>query len=145
MLWFLEGLQESGPAQALRASFYVYPLVSAAHIAAVGILLTSVLVMHARAAGAFRQLDRAATERSFRRLASAAFCAAALTGVALFAVNASEYAVNSAFRIKLVLLVLAGINLAAYVMLPRWRQAGAVLSALLWPATLVAGRFIGFL
>lgn len=141
----LTAVEGSALARGLKTSFYVYPLVNAAHIAAVGILLSSVLVMHARAAGAFAGLDRAATERAFRRLAAAAFCAAALTGLALFAVNATEYAVNAAFRIKLVLLALAGINLAAYLALPRWRPAGAVASALLWPATLVAGRFIGFL
>jgi hypothetical protein len=141
----LEAAQASAPAQALRTSFYVYPLVSAAHVAAVGILLASVLVMHARAAGAFSGLDRIETQRHFRRLALGAFLFAAMTGAALFLVNATEYALNGAFRLKLVLLALAGLNLCAWLAWPRWRPAGAVVSALVWTATLVAGRFIGFL
>lgn len=140
----LAAIEASAFARALKSSFYVYPLVNAAHVAVVGVVFASVLVMHARTAGLFAQLDRAATERHFRRVALGAFALAALTGAALFAVNAADYALNPAFRTKLVLLALAGLNLAAYLALPRWRPAGAVASALLWPATLVAGRFIGF-
>lgn len=141
----LAAVEGSALARGLKTSFYVYPLVSAAHVAAVGVLLASILVLHARAAGAFARLDGTATEHYFRRIALVAFALAALTGIALFSVNASEYAANFAFRIKLVLLALAGINLAAYLAWPKWHPVGALASALLWPATLIAGRFIGFL
>ncbi|MCR5857176.1 hypothetical protein [Mesorhizobium sp. J428] len=138
-------MEASAIAGWLKTSFYIYPLVNAAHIAAAGVVLSSVGVMHLRAAGLFALLDRAATERYFRGMAVGAFVVAAGTGTALFVVNPSEYAVNPAFRIKLILLVMAGANFAAYLALPRWRPAGAAASFLLWPATLLAGRFIGFL
>lgn len=141
----LEALEAAAPARALKASFYVYPLVNAAHVAAVGAVLTSIMVMHARAAGLFSRLDRNGIEHHFRRVAVAAFAVAMLTGLVMFSVNAKEYAVNPAFRVKLLLLILAGMNLAAYVRLPRWKPAGAAASAVLWLSVLVAGRFIGYL
>ncbi len=144
MSQFLEALENSAAAAALKTSFVVYPLVNALHIAAIGMLVTSVLVMHARAAGLMGALDPLAMQRTFRFVALWAFAVAALSGLALFAVNAGDYAANPAFRIKVLLLALAGLNFAAWLVFAKWRKAGAIASALLWPAILVAGRFIGF-
>lgn len=141
---FLAALEASSLARGLRASFYLYPLVNAAHIAAVGVLLTSVFVMHARAIGFLAGLDAMTTKLAFRRIALTTFALAVVTGVLLFIVNPVEYAANPAFRLKLLLLALAGLNLAAYLRWARWTLGGTLISALLWPAILIAGRFIGF-
>lgn len=141
---FLAALEASSLARGLRASFYLYPLVNAAHIVAVGVVFTSVFVMHAREFGYLIGLDTAVLNRAFRRIALAAFCLAAVTGVLLFIVNPVEYAANPAFRLKLILLALAGVNLAAYLAWATWTSAGTAVSVLLWPAILIAGRFIGF-
>lgn len=143
MEW-LAALQETALARALRTSFHAYPLVNVAHIAVAGALTAAVLAMHARAAGAMQALERTAFERIFRRIALALFVAAAATGLALFSVKAAGYAENPAFRIKLALIAAASVNFLAWRWLPRWRFAGAVASVLLWPAILVAGRYIGF-
>lgn len=140
----LAALEASWLARGLKTSFYVYPLVNAAHVASVGVVLTSVMIIHARAARFFARLDRVNVEQTFRTVALASFAVAALTGFALFAVNPAEYAANPVFRLKLMLLVAAGVNLGLYLTTPRWRIAGGILSALLWPAILIAGRFIGF-
>lgn len=144
MAEWLAAIEQLALARGLRASFIAYPLVNALHIASIGVLLSSLLFLHGRAAGIFPAFAAPATETTFRRAAVAAFGIAALSGFALFSIRASEYALNPAFRIKLVLLVLAGVNLAIYLMLPRWRTVGSIASALLWPAVLIAGRFIGF-
>lgn len=141
---WLTALEASALARGLRASFYLYPLVNAAHIAAIGVLFTSVFVMHAANFGWMKGFDRARTELHFRRVAIIAFACAAASGVLLFIVNPVEYAANPAFRLKLLLLAFAGLNLAAYLAWPKWSQAGTLLSALLWPAVLIAGRFVGF-
>jgi hypothetical protein len=144
MAEWLAAIEQLSLARALRASFVAYPLVNALHIASVGILLASLLFLHGRAAGLFPAFASSSSETTFRRAAIAAFAVAALSGFALFSIRASEYALNPAFRIKLALLALAGVNLALYLALPRWRIPGSIASALFWPAILVAGRFIGF-
>lgn len=143
----LVALENSAIAAALKSSFVVYPLVNAAHILAVGAMVTTVLMMDARILGVWKGSDDMPT--ALRRVALSAFALAALTGAAMFTVNAVDYAANPAFRIKFGLILLAAINFVLFARLERRGGHGlklpAALSALLWPATLVAGRFIGFL
>jgi len=75
----------------------------------------------------------------------------------MFAANATSYAGNTPFRIKLVLLLLAGINMLYFqfvtfrtvekwdteVPVPAARAAG-MLSILLWSGVVGFGRWIGF-
>lgn len=91
---------------------------------------------------------RIGAESLYRRLAVAALSAMALTGIALFSVKAGEYAANPAFRTKMVLLALALANVAFYHAAARTsarlRRLSIAVSAAIWPAILLAGRFIGF-
>lgn len=149
MTRLLEGLEASALAQALKTSFVVYPLINAAHILAVGALVTTVLMMDLRLLGLLRAVEAAAFRRLMRRTAVVAFAAAAATGLLLFSVRATDYAANPAFLAKLSLIGLAGINLLVFAMLERRRKdvphAPVIVSMLVWPLALVAGRFIGFL
>ena len=88
----------------------------------------------------------------------AGFVPSAATGLLLFVVDPLRYYGNVFFRVKLVLLALAGFNalafhLTTYRTVGRWdedplvpataRLAGAV-SLLLWSAIIVSGRLIAF-
>lgn len=144
----LAALEGSAIAAALKTSFVVYPLVNATHILAVGTLVATVLMMDARILG----LWKAGAEglvATLRPVALSAFALAAVTGAAMFTVNATDYAANPAFRVKLALIVLAAINFALFSHLQQRGGSNlklpAALSAVLWPATLVAGRLIGFI
>lgn len=141
--------------QALKISFYVYPLVNAAHIMAIGAVVTSAIVMDLRILGLPVFIEREPLLKLMREVVATAFPVAALTGLALFSVRAQEYATNPAFLAKMALLALAGVNLLAYRKLTAEIIAGApvpaaartlaALSILIWTAVLVAGRFIGFI
>lgn len=91
---------------------------------------------------------RIGAENLYRRLAVAALSAMVLTGIALFSVKAGEYAENPAFRVKMVLLVLALANVAFYHAAARTsallQRFSIAVSAAIWPSILLAGRFIGF-
>jgi hypothetical protein len=147
----LGALEASALAQALKASFYVYPLVNAAHILAVGALVTTVLLMDLRLLGFLGSVDAGAFRRLMRRSALLAFASAVVTGMLLFSVRAADYAENPAFLAKLSLIVLACINLLVFTGLERGSggtrvpRAPVVLSMTIWPLALIAGRFIGFL
>jgi len=151
---FLQAIEQLAPIRALRISFYAYPLVNAAHVLAIGALVTSVTLMDLRILGFLTAQERRPFLKLMRRVGIAAFCGAAATGLLLFSVRASEYFFNPAFRLKMVLIALAGLNLLALRLfasgsggMPRERSAVifAGLSMVLWLGVLVCGRFIGFL
>lgn len=151
----LVGIEQLALVKGLKASFVAYPIVNALHIMSIGALLTSVMLMDLRLIGAFRSLPQAAFVALLRRTAFAAFAGALVTGSLLFSVRAREYAAMPVFLAKMGLIVLAGVNLLAFVRLCRTRggeePAGgaaamlAGLSLVLWTSVLFAGRFIGFL
>jgi len=146
----LEALEAAGFARALRTSFYLYPIVNAAHILALGMLVTTALLMDARLLGLARRLPAATVIGTLRPVAIGALVIAAVTGFLLFSVRPLEYVGNPAFRIKLVLLALAVLNAGVatafgdskldHPLIP----VLAACSILLWISALVAGRFIGF-
>ena len=142
---FLAGIEGSTAVEALKSSFYVYPLVNAAHIFCIGALVALVLLIDMRLLGAFAELERERFVARLRTLALAAFSGAALTGLALFSIRATEYAENPAFLAKLGLLLLAGLNFMFFARSGAPPRPALLASMLLWPATLVAGRFIGFI
>jgi hypothetical protein len=88
----------------------------------------------------------------------AAFGIAVVTGAMLFTANASTYYVNTPFRLKMVALLAAGLNMAVFHLVtfktaPAWdrnttppsaaRMAGA-LSILIWTSVIFLGRWVGF-
>jgi hypothetical protein len=136
----LASVEASAFAAALRTSFYAYPLVNAAHILGAGGLVVLVWLMHE----SFWRGDPG-RGRFLRRLAIGALVAMALSGAAMFSIKATEYADNPALRIKAALIAAAFANVIAYYAFGRRAQsATAVISVVLWPLVIVAGRFIGF-
>jgi hypothetical protein len=106
----LEALEATAFAETLRTSFYLYPLVNAAHILALGALVTTALLMDARILGLARHLPATIVISTLRPVALTALVLAVATGFLLFSVRPLEYAANPAFRIKIVLLPLAVLN-----------------------------------
>jgi hypothetical protein len=148
---FLQAIEQVGPVRLLKASFFVYPVVNTLHIAAIGTLFGSVLLMDLSVLGAIRSVPHRILVALLRRAALAAFVVAVLTGLALFSVQATDYVRNPVFLTKLGLILLAGLNFFAFLALDRRPQENAaalrmsaVASILLWSGVLLAGRFIGF-
>lgn len=141
----------------LQRSGTAYLLVNAAHIAAVGLLIGSILPLDLRLIGFFRGVPLPVIGPFLSRMAAVGVALAIVTGLWLFTVKPGEYLGNAAFLCKVALLTLA---LANVVLQHRSRQFGIALaggdvgasvrlvagiSALLWLSVLVAGRWIGFL
>ncbi|WP_048647264.1 hypothetical protein [Nitratireductor soli] len=153
-LEFLSAIETSAPVEALKRSFYVYPLVNALHILSIGALLTGVFLMDLRILGFLLAQPQAPFVRLMRRLALTAFLGAAVTGTLMFGVRATEYVANPAFALKMVLILLSGANMLVFLHFSARpndqarRGAGRVLgllSIVLWLGVLVCGRLIGFL
>ena len=150
---FLQAIEQLQPVRLLKSSFVVYPVVNALHIAAIGTLFGSVLLMDLSMLGAIRSVPREKLVALLRRVALAAFAIAVLTGVTMFSIQATDYVRNPVFLLKLGLIVLAALNFVAFTVLEAQKRSGevsavlrvlAVASILLWSGVLLAGRFIGF-
>lgn len=150
MEW-LAALEQSRLAGALKASFYVYPLINAGHVLAIGFLVTTVTLIDLRVL-AILPARAVPSTTLLRRLAIGALLVAAATGLSMFAIRASDYAAMGVFRLKLVLIALAAFNFVLFAVLFRGRSdpsgplaAGlAATSLALWLGVLLAGRFIAF-
>jgi hypothetical protein len=147
----LEALESFGPAAFFRTSIYLYPAVNLLHVLAIGALVTSALLMDLSVLGLRRQLPVETVLGYLRPVAVTALILALATGLALFSVQPVDYWENPAFRLKMVLLVLAALNALLFTSFRahRNRSAGAaamaVLSIALWAGVAFCGRMIGFL
>jgi|SRR5665213_643786 len=159
MLPLLTWLQGSALASRIRDSLFIFPLLESAHVVGLALVVGTIAVID------LRLLGIASRERSFRRMASdimkwtwSAFAVTALTGSLMFITNAAVYFHNVSFRVKMALLVLAGLNMLVFELtagrtIREWDQAPAAppigkavatLSLVIWIAVIFAGRIIGF-
>lgn len=156
---FLESLEASGLATRIRDSLLLFPLIESTHVFGLSLVFGTIAIID------LRLLGIASTQRSFKRMASeilkwtwAAFALTALTGTLMFITNAQVYYHNFFFRTKMLLLVLAGINILVFELtagrtIHRWDKAPSVppagkavaaLSLAIWIGIISMGRLIGF-
>src|SRR6185436_9006860 len=112
---FLTSLESSSIATRIRDSLYLFPLIESTHVVGLAMVFGTIAIID------LRLLGLASTRRSFKRMASdilkwtwAAFAVTAATGVLMFITNAGVYYHNFFFRTKMVMLVLAGINMLVF-------------------------------
>ena len=153
----LEWLAATTLAVELRRSATLYMFVNAAHILAIGLLVGAVLPLDLRLAGFFGKVPVEVVAPFLSRSAGLGLALALLTGFCLFSVRPAEYATNPAFLAKLGLIAFGILNVLLIHAGQGWRAAitigivrptmrfSAALSAMIWIAAVVAGRWIGFL
>ena len=155
---FIHAVEHSGIGEWMRSNVLAMPWVNAAHVLCVTLVFGSVLVVDLRLLGL---LDRGRTvtgiSREMLRLTWAAFAGAAVSGALFFSANATTYWFNTAFRFKMLAIVLAGINMLVFQTAtfrsvaawdrntpPRAAKIAGALSILIWVSVIVLGRVIGF-
>jgi hypothetical protein len=151
-------IQASALAEWMRTSVKAMPIVESIHVLAAATVFGTILIVDLRLLG-FPNIRRAFTRISneMLRLTWAAFFIALATGSMMFAANANTYYGNTAFRLKMLALLFAGLNMAifqriTYRSVGTWderapplagRLAGAV-SILIWITVICLARWIGF-
>lgn len=155
----LETLEQSPLAGAMKHSLWLYPIVEIVHIAGFALLVGTVAAFDLRLLGFARSTPIRALERSLLPWAWAAMLLIVPSGVAMFSTHAVDFADNPAFRVKLLLLLGAGLNallfhvgvfrtVAAWdqhVPAPRAAKASALLSLAIWSGVIACGRLIAYL
>ncbi len=155
----LEWLEALAWTTAIRESTWGHPIIETAHVASTVAFAGLVIIMDLRLVGlAFAHAPQTQIQRRLFPWQIAIFVPSMATGLLLCCVDPLRYYGNVFFRVKLVLLALAGANalvfhLRTYRTASRWeedprviataRLAGAV-SLLLWCAIIVSGRLIAF-
>ena len=112
---WLKSLEDSGVATTIRNSSYWFPSLEAVHVIALSLMLGTLTVVDLRMLGVAskgRSAARVSTE--VLKWTWLGFAVVALSGFTMFTTNARVYAHNTAFLIKLGLLVAAGINMAIF-------------------------------
>ncbi len=146
-------------AVAVRQSGWLFPTIESIHVLAVVLVVGTISIVD------MRILGLPSREKAVRRLTAevlpctwGAFAVAVVTGFLLFSSSAVTYAAAWPFQYKMLLLVLAGINMVIFHLLPYrtvhlWdalthppigAKIMAGLSLSLWIGVICCGRWIGF-
>jgi hypothetical protein len=159
MLRFMEWLANTPWSVALHESLYVYPLVESAHVLTLGLFVGLAVMLDLRLLGL--AMKRVPVSEAIARLLpweKAGFTVMVVTGALLFyAIPVRTYQ-SIFFRAKVIMLVLAGLNvwvfhsrversIAAWdeaPVTPAAARAAAVASLVLWAGIIIAGRMIAY-
>jgi len=128
LLQICQSLQDTAISTAIRESTWGYPIVSAIHV--IGLAWFGGLVLASK-----KLAD------DLRTLKQIGLAFLLFTGFIVFASQPARYYGSAAFRVKLLLLVLIGLN--GWFLRGRSKLSAAI-SLLLWAAILIASRGIAF-
>jgi len=154
-----QAMEASPFGTALRESRYGFPGLIFVHLCGLLITAGTVFLWDLRLLGVgLRSTPVSRVGQALLPWTWSGFCIMLLTGSAMVCMEAGRLYPNTAFRVKLALLILAGVNMLTFhatvyrsvgrldrdaVVPTRARVAGAI-SLVLWFALLTAGRAIGY-
>ncbi|HUN26538.1 MAG TPA: DUF6644 family protein [Steroidobacteraceae bacterium] len=144
---------------AVRESTWLFPTIETLHVLSITLVVGTIMIVD------FRLINVASRRRAVSELMSevlpwtwTAFVCAVITGSLLFSSAAVKYAHSAVFEFKMLMLVLAGINMTVFhlgtyrsvarwdrdVLTPRGARISAALSLCIWVTVVSLGRWIGF-
>ena len=151
-------LSHTDLAVAIQTSAWLFPTIETVHVIALTLVVGSISMLD------LRLLQVASRDRSVSELTAdvlpwtwMSFSVAAMSGALLFSSKAPTYAANWPFRVKLMLIACAGINMVAFHVItyrtvhhwdtartPAAAKIAGALSLLFWIGVVACGRWIGF-
>jgi len=155
---WLVWIETSALAVAMRQWQWLYPIVEILHILGFVVVVGAGFYFDLRLLGLGRGLAVSALARHLLGWARGGFAVVAPTGFMMFAAHATEFAGNPAFRLKLLLILTAVLNAAAFhrwpfrsvagwdvgVPTPARAKLAAMLSLGLWTGTICCGRLLAY-
>lgn len=159
MLVFLQWLADTPWSVALHESLYVWPLVESTHVLTLGLFVGTTVMLDLRLLGL--AMTRAPVSEFTGRLlpwTRTGFAAMVATGLLLFYAAPVTYYQSLFFRIKVILLLLAGLNVWMFhsrvhrrvatwdleARPPRAARLAAICSLVAWSGVVIAGRLIAY-
>jgi hypothetical protein len=154
----LDALEQGGLAQAMRDSMWLYPAVETVHIVGFIILVGAVIMFDLRVLGLSKRVPVRMLAGHLLPWGAAALVLIVPAGLLMFSSDAGNLVSNRAFVLKMLLLMFAGTNAAAFhmgvfrtaakwdqgVVAPMAARVHAGVSVLLWLAIVTCGRMIAY-
>lgn len=141
----------------IQKTFWLWPVLEIIHFTGLSLLLGGLIVIDLRLAGLFKGFSLSATHKLLP-VVMLGFTLNLITGILFFYGDPLRYAVNIGFQIKMILVLLAGINALLYYwkinpVIEQWESSGATpimaklvaySSLALWTGVLLCGRLIPY-
>lgn len=159
ILTICQWIENTGIGTAIRESTWLFPVIETIHIFGIVILVGATSVLDLRLLG-WTYREKSVSKMAWRFLpwAWVGFTIQLLTGTLLFASEATKMYDNIGFQIKMVLIVVAGINAlifhsVAYQSVDKWEydpvgpwgaRIAGLTSIVLWFGIVAAGRWIAY-
>lgn len=137
---------------------WLFPLFNSLHVLSITLMLGALLMLDLRIAGvAAKFYPYRILSQDFLPWVWGAFVVAVVTGIGLFITRASAHVLNPAFQWKMLLMLLAGINMLVFHryrlrLAERWDHArlmpwpvrlSGIASLVLWAGVMLGGRWMG--
>ena len=140
------------------STYWLWPLLEIIHFIGLSLLLGSMLIVDLRLAGYLRQIDIMSTHRLLP-WATIGFVMNLATGFLFFMGDPARYSINIGFQIKMVLILIAGLNVLVFALkinpvIRDWDAHGdttalaktvAWVSLGAWAGVLLFGRLIPYI
>ena len=110
---FAESIVDSSLTQWIQGIYWLWPVMEITHFIGLTLLLGGLIVIDLRMAGFMRSIDPATTHKLLPAVIFG-FSLNLITGILFFYGDPMRYAINIGFQIKMVLVLIAGINAALY-------------------------------
>ena len=159
MLDFVIWLSETKWSIAIHESLYLYPWIESTHVLSICLFFGTLLFVDLRLTGrVFSNLSISEMNRRVLPLTLFGFSVMFITGMLLFyAIPVRNYQ-NIFFRIKILLIIIAGINALFFhrrmskeakvwdkdSFIPKSMKNSAITSLVLWSAVIITGRMIAY-
>jgi hypothetical protein len=156
---FFQSIEDTGLGEFMRVNVFAFPLVESVHVLALTLVLGTIGMVDLRILGvSARNHSVIKLSNEIVPITWAAFVLAVITGGLMFVSKATDYMSNFFFVGKMILMLLAGVNMAVFEFFT-WKSAknwdvdvpspiaakvAAGLSLALWIGVVVFGRWIGF-
>jgi hypothetical protein len=156
---FCRWLEQTSIGAAVRQSLWLFPAIETLHLLGMAALVATISVLDFRLLGWMMRRQRVSDlTRRLLPWAWAGFALQVVTGSLLFMSEAVKVYTNPAFRLKMLLIFLAGLHALIFHLTifrnvvnwddaavpPAFAKLSGLVSLLLWIAIVAAGRFIGF-
>lgn len=156
---FWKSLEATQVAVWVESSSWAYPFLSTAQMIGLALLFGCIVALNLRLMGLGRSLPLALLARYLLTWVWTGFSIYALSGSLLFMSNAADLVGSSAFRIKLILIIFAGINALFFHVrtyhyavevdpaqhdIPRASFVAALVSICIWVGVIAADRMIAY-
>jgi hypothetical protein len=152
-------LEQSSLGVSIAESEWMFPTIETVHVIAVALVVGSIVVLDLRLLGlAWGKRTVTEVAEDVLPLTWVCFVIAVVAGALMFVSAAQKYVSDLPFRLKMILLALAGANMAIFhiftytrvhvwgdrTITPRSARIAAALSLLFWISIVGCGRLVGF-